>query len=307
MKKQLKYLYENTPLKYPMYPIKYLFDIYRFRLLPEKYVIKSRFKKRFGAYPDLIKPKTLNEKIQWLKLHDRTPLHTICADKYKVRNYVKEKIGEEYLVPLVFETKNVRDVCGKNMPDYPVIIKTNHDSSGGIIIRVRDEHDWAIIQKKLRNLLNRNYYYYDKEWQYKNIERRVIVEKLLIAEDGGIPFDYKIHCFNGKPNFIQVDMDRFIKHTRNLYTIQWEKIEVQLQYPTGSDIAQPLKLEKMLILASKLAKEFYYARIDFYAINEGIYFGEITFHPGGGYEKFTPMEYDLKFGNELKLPIDNDN
>jgi hypothetical protein len=304
MKRQLKYLYDKTSLKYPMYPIKYLFDIYRFKLLPETYVIRTRFKKSFGVKLDLKHPKTLNEKIQWLKLNDRTPLHTICADKFKVRSYVEEKIGEKYLVPLVFETKNVKDICERKMPDYPVIIKTNHDSSGGIIIKDKVKQDWAQIQKKLRNLLKRNYYYYDKEWQYKNIERRIIVEKLLISENGGIPFDYKVHCFNGKPHFIQVDMDRMVKHKRNLYTPQWEKIEAQLMYPSGKDVKRPTELNSMLELASSLAKEFIYARVDFYAIRNEIYFGEITFHPEGGYGNFSPREYDLKFGSNLKLPID---
>lgn len=304
MKKKLKYLYDKTPLKYPMYPLKYLYDIYRFRLLPETYFIRTTFKKRLGFSPDLNHPKTLNEKIQWLKLNDRAPLHTKCADKYKVRNYVEEIIGDKYLVPLVFETKRIYDICDENIPNYPVIIKTNHDSSGGIIIKDKTKQNWSKIQNHLRKLLKRNYYYRDKEWPYKNIERRIIVEKLLIAEDGGIPFDYKIHCFNGEPHFIQVDMNRMVEHKRNLYTPQWEKLEVQWLYPTGVDIIKPIGLNKMLQLASKLAKKFIYARIDFYAIRDEIYFGEITFHSEGGWEPFLPSEWDFKLGSKLKLPID---
>ena len=279
-----------------------LWELYRFRLMPEKYFIRKVYKRRFNVYPDLKHPKTLSEKVQWLKLNDRTPLHTICADKYKVREYVKEKIGDEYLIPLIFETKNVNDICMENMPSYPIIIKTNHDSSGGIIIRDKTKHDWGKAQKHLRVLLKKNYYYDHKEWQYKNIERRIIVEKLLIAENGGIPFDYKIHCFNGEPHFIQVDIDRMIDIKRNLYTTQWEKMDVEWKFPMGKDVSRPLQLNRMLQLASKLAKDFIYARIDFYAIRDEIYFGEITFHPGGGYVVFSPKEWDLKFGSKLKLP-----
>ncbi|OYQ49635.1 hypothetical protein CHX27_01350 [Flavobacterium aurantiibacter] len=176
MKNQIKYLYENTYLKYPMYPVKYAFDFYRFRLLPEEYFLKRRFKQVFGFNPDLKNPKSLSEKIQWLKLNDRTPLHTQCADKFKVREYVKDKVGEQYLVPLVFETKNVADINSNNIPDYPVAIKANHDSSGVVIVRDKNKENWDAIQKKLQSHLKVNYYYYDKEWPYKNIERRIIVE-----------------------------------------------------------------------------------------------------------------------------------
>ena len=304
MKKQLKYLTQKTILKYPLYPLRLLWEFFRFRLLPEEYFIQKIYKKRFSVYPNLKHPKTLSEKVQWLKLNDRTPLHTICADKYRVRDYIKERIGDKYLVPLVFETKNANDISMENMPSYPVIIKTNHDSSGGIIIRDKTKLNWEKTQKNLRNLLKKNYYYDHKEWQYKNIERRIIVEKLLIAENGGIPFDYKIHCFNGEPHFIQVDIDRMIEHKRNLYNTQWERMEVTWKHPMGKDLKKPFQLNKMLQLASKLAKNFIYARIDFYAIRDEIYFGEITFHPGGGFEIFTPIGWDLKLGSKLKLPID---
>jgi hypothetical protein len=304
MTKQLKYLYKKTALKYPLYPFKFLYDVYRFKLLSDSYYISEQYKKKFNVYPDLKHPKTLNEKIQWLKLNERTPLHTMCADKYKVQDYVREKIGDKYLIPLVFETKNVNDICEKNMPNYPVIIKTNHDSSGGIIIKDRTNHNWEETQRRLRKLLKINYYYPQREWPYKNIERRIIVERLLIAENGGIPFDYKVHCFNGKPQFIQVDLDRMGEHSRNLFTPLWEKMEVGLEYPLGEGVKKPIHLDKLLQLASELAKEFTYARVDLYAIHDEIYFGEITFHPGGGLENFSPSEWDLKFGNKLKLPLD---
>ncbi|OYQ49636.1 hypothetical protein CHX27_01355 [Flavobacterium aurantiibacter] len=127
---------------------------------------------------------------------------------------------------------------------------------------------------------------------------------MLIAEDGGIPFDYKIHCFNGKPNFIQVDIDRHTKHKRNLYNTQWQLLDVLLRHSNGPEVPKPAQLQKMVELAAKLSEPFFYARVDFYSIYDDVYFGEITFHPGGGREVFKPIEYDYKLGSELKIPTD---
>ena len=302
-KELLKKLTQTKPLNFIFLPIKALYDFYRYRLLSERYVVSINFKKYFGFYPNLKNPQTFNEKLQWLKLYDRTPLHTICADKFKVREYVKNKIGEQYLIPLAFETKKVSDLTAEKLPDYPLIIKANHDSSGGIIIRDKNEHNFKEIQQKLKKLLTRNYYYYHKEWQYKDIEPRVVVEKLLIAEDGGIPYDYKIHCFNGKPKFIQVDVDRMISHKRVLYTTDWEKMDVQYLYPIGPDVQKPTELEAMLKIAAKLSEDFHFARIDLYTVNQDIYFGEITFTPESGYGFFKPNSFDLEAGKWLTLPI----
>jgi len=198
MLKFTKYLYHNTWVGKKI--IDFVLEIhqyYRTHYIKEELFLKQQFKKRFGRALDLDNPQTFNEKLQWLKLNDRTALHTICADKYKVRDYVKEKIGEEYLVPLVFETKNPKDIIPENLPDYPVIIKTNHASYGGVIVRDKSQHNWKTVQKTLAKSLRINYYYKSKEWQYKNIERRIVVEKLLTGDSGDIPFDYKMHYFNG--------------------------------------------------------------------------------------------------------------
>ncbi len=274
-------------------------------LIPEKTLLKIRFKRILGYTLNLKNPKTFNEKINWLKLHERTILHTICSDKYAVREHIQKLIGPDYLIPLLFETKTPSDIIPESLPDFPFIIKTNHDSGGGIIVREKDKINWAKVRNDLTNRLNSNYSIFGKgEFQYKQIEPRVIVEKLLVDEEGKIPSDFKLHCFNGKLQFTQVDMDRHTNHTRNLYDLNWNFIECKWLYENGRLVDKPSKYDQMKVVAEKLARDFTYARIDLYLVEEHIYFGEITFHPGSGTEKFIPQLWDKKFGEMLTLPID---
>jgi len=209
----MKNIYHGNPVgKFLLFPFIY----YRNYIMSDKTYILKRFKRVMGYNLDLNNPKTLNEKIQWLKLNHNTTLHTQCADKYAVRNYVKNKIGENYLVPLYYSTENSNEIQPEILPEFPFIIKTNHDSSGGIIVKDKSNIDWIKVQKSLKKRLKKNYYYYSKEKQYKDISPRIIVEKLLVDKGGNIPNDYKIHCFNGEPKIIQVDSNRFSNHKRNL-------------------------------------------------------------------------------------------
>lgn len=298
-------------LRFLFFVYSWLKSIYRNYLISDRKAIEIIFKRAFGVAPNLEYPITLNEKIQWLKLNDRTSTHTICADKYKVREYIKNKVGEEYLIPLVFETKDVSNLVSENFPDFPVIIKTNHDSSGGVIIHEKDTVDWKDIQKKFRKLLKRNYYYRSKEWQYKNIERRIIVEKLLKNSGGGIPYDYKVHCFNKKALTIQVDIDRSEDHKRNWYSTNWErepfywsslKSGGKRTDPAKWEVEKPGCLEEMIKLSETLSQDFIYVRVDWYIVNNRIYFGELSFHHDGGLHPILPKEWDYKLGNLLKLP-----
>lgn len=306
MKAMLKKLYHNTAVGHLILsPVKRLYGMYETHLMSDKTFIKRSFKSNFGYEIDLKNPKTLNEKIQWLKLNHRTPLHTLCADKYAVREHIKKKIGAEYLVPLIFHTKNPTDIKPINLPDIPFIIKTNHDNSGHIVVKDKSKIDWNNVQDSLGKKLKRNYYYPGREWQYKKIRPCIIVEKLLIDEKGNIPNDYKFHCFNGHVAFIQVDLDRSIDHKRNLYDAEWKFMDCVWVYDNGYVMEKPQSLSKMLSLAEILAKDFYYVRVDFYYIGSAIFFGELTFSPEGGFGAFTPSEWDIKLGNMLELPIKN--
>lgn len=305
--KLIAHYYRNSDVGY--YLIRPIFLIQQFvlSLLPDEYIIKKQFKSRMGYELDLDNPKTLNEKINWLKLNERNDLQTKVADKFEVRDYVKEKIGKKYLIPLVFESHNANDIKPENLPDIPFIIKANHNSSGGLMVRDKNEINWKNARKRFRRTLRENYFYSTREWQYKNIKPRIIAEELLTYEDGSIPEDYKFHCFNGKLAFIMIDFDRFGSlRTRNLYDKDWNLIPCNWGRPYGKELEKPSNLAELIKIAEKLAKDFIYARIDLYLVKNKIYFGEITFHHNSGHQKFIQEEWDLKFGQQLKLGIENE-
>lgn len=310
MNNLISYIHNNSVFGYHFFkPFKKIVEFLKYRLTSDESKMKSEFKKNLGYPLDLNNPKTLNEKIQWLKINDRTPLHTKCADKYAVREYVSEKVGKEYLIPIVFETKNPRDIIPENLPDFPIIIKANHDSSGGIIVRDKSTVNWIKTQNMLASFLDINYYYRFKEWQYKNIERRIIVEKLLTDDQGAIPFDYKFHCFHGKVEFIQLDLNRFTNHMRNMYDRNWTLlpfnwcnfIDGKPKLENGGHVDKPKCLREMIIIAEKLSEAFKYVRIDLYEFNNRVYFGEVTFHPCSGAKVIHPEEWDYKFGEMIDL------
>jgi len=268
------------------------------------------FRRHLGYFPNLRNPKTLNEKIQWLMLHCRPPLHTQCADKHAVRHYVTEKIGAEYLVPLLYTTENPADITQERLPDAPFIVKTTHGSGGNTIVRDKSTIDWKTLRKQLGKSLRRNFYYLWREWQYKHIKPRIVVEQLLLDEDGNIPADYRVHCFNGQPKIIQVDLDRFIDPKRDFYDTQWQRQPFTWCYwkhgkpnwPNGRDIPAPPQLKQMLNIAEVLSSPFLYARVDLYEVSGRLFVGEITFTPSVGIAIFTPFEWDRKLGDMLTLP-----
>lgn len=296
-------LYRNTVLGYYLIHPFYLVYEKILSMISDESFIKWKFKRHMGYALNLQNPQSFNEKINWLKLNDRTDLHTIAADKYKVREYVASKIGDEHLVPLLFHTDNPRKITAENLPEVPFIIKTNHNSSGGIIVRDKMNVNWSRAQFDLSKLLRENYFYSSREWQYKNIEPRIVVERLLQDKKGNIPFDYKMHCFNGKLIFTQVDLDRQTNHTRNLYDVNWELIPCKWKYNNGRAVVKPKVFEKMTVMAEKIAQDFTYVRVDFYVIEEAIYFGELTFHSESGLGKFDPEHFDNYFGEKLSLPV----
>lgn len=290
--------------------VQFLFHFFKNRLLTDSFKAKSSYKHAFGKYPDLRNPKTLNEKIVWLKLNDRTPLHTICADKYRVRSFVSQQIGEEYLIPLLMDTDKVSDLSPEKLPAEPFVIKTNHNSGGVVLVRNKDNADWKSIRSFFKKKLRENYYHISGEWQYKNIKPRIIIEQLLVDKNEKVPMDYKFHCFNGKVHMIQVDIDRYSNHKRNWYNRFWErepykwtskKPDGSETDPSDSDVPMPENLNHMIRLSEILSEPFDYVRVDWYDLIEQIYFGEITFHHNSGNRPIIPEEWDYRLGQKLIL------
>ena len=256
---------------------------------------------RMGYPCDLADPKTFNEKIQWLKLNERTELHTQCADKLAVRQFVKERLGDQYLIPLLKVFDNSEQVSVDEIGRSSFVIKTNHDSGTVFIVKESKEVDFPLIKSKLKQKLSTNYYPKNREWQYKNIKPKVIVEQLLLTERGDIPNDYKVHCFNGKPKFIQVDTARFSNHQRAIFDVDWNLVDVEYVYEMAKGVCKPASLTEMLRCAERLSEGFSFARVDFFDCDGKLFFGEISFHPESGFGKFKPSSFDRAWGDLIEL------
>ncbi|MFT5249686.1 MAG: hypothetical protein ACI93P_001413 [bacterium] len=274
----------------------------KFNPWTDKRFTQRAYKTAFGRTLDLESPQGFNEKIQWLKLNDRNSTKTLCADKYTVRSYVKSKVGEKYLIPLLLCTRNPLDIGPNNLPEFPIIAKTNHASGQVFIIKDKSYVDFIPIQDSFRYQLRKNFYHAHREWQYKNIIPRILVEKLLLDEEGHIPKDYKVHCFHGVPHYIQVDSERFSEHTRCIYDTEWNLQEIEYNKPRGDVSPRPTKLNEILNLAQVLSNDFIYVRADFYQVGEHVYFGELTFTPEAGRGAFSPLNTDLAWGKLIHLP-----
>ena len=262
------------------------------RLSDEKY-LKKKFFLSMGYPLNLDNPQTFNEKIQWLKLYDRCPEYTMMVDKYAVREYIAKKIGKEYLIPLLGVWDSPDDIDFESLPNQ-FVLKCNHNSGLGLCIcKNKSELDIKKVKRGLKRGLGQDYYLHGREWPYKNVPRKIVCEKYMTDESGVEPKDYKIFNFDGEPKIIEVDYDRFVEHKRNLYTIDWQYIEAEIQYPADPDyhIERPERLEKMLGLARILSEGFSHVRTDFYCIDDHIYFGELTFYHGSGFEKFRPEKF----------------
>ena len=286
--------------------IKYIKGIIKksLRIIPDKLYLKFYYRIKMGTKLNLKNPKSFNEKLQWLKLYDRNPLYTKLADKYEVREYIKNTIGEEYLIPLLGVYDAFDEIDLKKLPNK-FVMKCNHDSASVIICKNKLNFNYTDAKKQITRSLKSNYFWGGREWVYKNIKPRIVIEKYMKNKDDSDLSDYKFFCFNGKVKFFKIDFDRFNNHGANYYDLN-KKImrfgEKVCPPNYNKKIEMPESLNKMIELAEKISKGMIFTRVDFYNINEKIYFGEITFYPAGGFGKFIPEEWDYKIGDMLKIP-----
>lgn len=273
------------------------------KYISDKTYLKLLYETRIGKKLNLKNPITFDEKLQWLKLYDRKDEYTVWADKYEVRNYVAEKLGEQYLIPLLGVWNSADELKLDDLPEQ-FVLKCTHDSASVCICTNKKNFDWNAAMDKLQKSLNQNYYWHSREWPYKNITPRIIAEAYMTDESGTELKDYKIYTFGGEPYLIQVDFDRFHNHRRNLYTTEWKYIDETIEYSKDPNvkIAKPEHLEEMLECSRKLAVGTISLRTDFYSINGKIYFGEITFYQEAGFAHFEHEEFAKKLGDQIKLP-----
>ncbi|MFC1528041.1 ATP-grasp fold amidoligase family protein [Candidatus Neomarinimicrobiota bacterium] len=302
MVKSLKNIYRTSTIGHKVLsPIKWLNDLFWIRIASEESYLKRVYRMAYDLKLNLNNPRTLQEKYLWLRLNDKTKLHTLCADKYLVRNYIKEQIGGEYLIPLLFHTSDPKQLTLENLPNIPFIIKTNHGCKGHIIVYDKAKLNYGELRKKFRKALKSNIYYKSREWQYKNIKPHIIVEELLQKNKEQV-LDYKFHCYNNIVNMIEVYIYAKDGLKINFYKRDWEKLDIRSR-DTESTVPtkRPKRLNTMIKLAQKLSTNFKFVKVDMYNIDGKIFIGELTFTPSMGLQGFIPDEWNLKLGDKLKL------
>jgi hypothetical protein len=272
-------------------------------LIPDKTFQNLIYYRKYARWIDWENPKTFNEKLQWLKVYNRRPEYTDMVDKIKVKEYVAKKLGEEYIIPTLGVWDRAEDIDFNQLPDK-FVLKCNHDSGSVCICKDKSTFDFEATKRKLNRCLKKDMFRPGREWPYKNVERKIFAEALLGDHETNDLRDYKVFNFNGEPKIIQVDFDRFSHHMRNVYDLDWNRLEMEIQYPSNPEkvIDKPQNLQAMLNAATVLSEGIPHARTDFYCVDGKLYFGEITFFHGSGYEVFRPEEWDEKLGKLIILP-----
>ena len=275
------------------------------KFLPDKMHLRLMYRAHTGKKLDLKHPKTYNEKLQWIKLNDRRPLYTQIVDKYAVREYVQEKIGDEYLVPLLGKWDNPEDINFDRLPEQ-FVLKCNHDSGSVIICDSKADFDEVKAKKKLAQCLKRGTYIYGREWPYKNVKPCIIAEQYLVDEETAELRDYKFFVFDGvvKAMFIATDRQSQERPTAfDFFDVEYNHIDMRHGHPNAPYLPEkPLNFDKMKELAMKLSQDIPEVRVDFYEVNGKIYFGEMTLFHHGGFTPFDPDDYDALWGEWITLP-----
>ena len=278
--------------------------LYRYEaVLPDRLCIERQYRAFVGEPLNLDRPRLLSEKIQWLKLHDVTPLHTICADKIRSRDYVRDKVGEEYLIPAFLISNSAQDITPQNIRAERFVAKSNHDWGGVVLCRDRSRFDWAGTRDHLGAQLQKPFWKTFRERAYKDIPPGIIVESLLEPADGGLAGGYKFFCFHGRPTLVQLVDGRDGWPSWTMYDLDWNMLPVwrRGRPRTESPQEKPDTLAAMAEIAEHLSQPFRFCRVDLYEVEGRIYFGEIAFYPEAGYRPFEPLDFDRELGDLLRL------
>ena len=271
-------------------------------IVSDKTCVKWRYRASLGKSLDLENPKTFNEKLQWIKLYDHKPIYTTMVDKYAVKGYVADRIGQQHIIPTLGVWDRFEDIDFTTLPEQ-FVLKCTHDSGGLVICKDKSKLDMQTARKKIKKSLATNYYYVAREWPYKNVKPRIIAEKYMVDDSGTELRDYKVMCFGGEPKIIQYHMGRFGCHTQDLYDASWNKLDVIQGMPMSDVVLEkPVFLEEMLELSAKLSAGIPHIRVDWYYVQDQLYFGELTFFDGSGFYDFEPEEWNAIAGSWIQLP-----
>lgn len=275
-----------------------------FRKIPDSLYLKCQYYLSRHEKLNLKNPLNFNQKIQWLKIYYKNPLYTKLADKYDAREYVENRVGNKYLIPLLGLYNKFE---GINFNEFPkqFVLKCNHDGGSVIICKNKDTFNYEKAKNKIESCLKINYCdaFEYREWQYKNIKPKIMAEQYLVNSTGEEANDYKFFCFNGEPRVLYVSLigegEPFMKY----FDTEWNCLDFDTGYKTlEQEIKKPDNLDEMLLICRKLSENIPFVRVDLYLVDGKIYFGEFTFTPYGGYYPFNPPEWNKIFGDWLQLP-----
>lgn len=279
------------------------YDNHRFaRFIPDKLHLKCLFKKYMNTKLNLSNPKTFSEKLQWLKLYNRRPEYTVMVDKIGVKEYISEKIGTDFIIPTIGIYNSVDEIPFDELPEK-FVIKCTHDSGSVFICDKKKGLNIDYVKKEITLRLNRNFFWYGREWVYKDIAPKIIVEKFISDENGNCPVDYKFFCFNGKMEIFKIDYNRFSKHSANYYDKECRLLEfgeVNCMPDHSIKLELPENFNEMIHIAETLSQNIPFLRVDLYSINKHIFFGEMTFYPASGIVPFS-LNGNMVIGDLLDL------
>ena len=275
------------------------------KFIPDKQMIKFQYYVKLKRKLNLNNPQRYTEKIQWYKLNYRNEDMPICVDKYRVREYIHRKGLDDILVNLYATYDKAEDIVIEDLPNK-FILKTTNGSGTNIICKNKSKIDEHVLKEKVATFLKQSSASAGREWAYSYVQPKIIIEELLedpTTPDGSIN-DYKILCFNGKPEYIVLDVNRFTNHKRNIYDTQWNNLYIASDCPCADGVyAPPENLTEMLHIAELLSKGFPAVRVDLYSVGGKVYFGELTFFPWSGYVQYTPDSFDYEMGEKFILPV----
>jgi len=302
---------KNGYMEMIYYRIKYFVAVFLGKIWSKEKYARWFYNLYTGRELNLEDPKRFDEKIWWLKLNNRDPKLTLCSDKIAVRDYVTEAGYADILIPNIAVYDSVNDISFDTF-ESEVVVKCNHNSGGLLFYNphsLPSKKELKLAKKRLSYIKKCDASVLSKEWNYKNIKPRILVEKVIRDKEGNLPLDYKFMCFDGEPKLLFLDLglindDKTYNHKypRNIYDMDFNLLPVFETRPNADyDVRKPDNFDKMVEVARKLSQPFPHCRVDLYNVDGRVYFGEITFYHGGGCNKIEPEEWDLKMGSWIDL------
>jgi len=274
-----------------------------FFFVPDKIYISILFYLETGKKADFKNPVTFNQKLQWLKINNRNPYYTDMSDKIKAKEIVKNLIGDEYIIKNIGIFDSVNEINISKLP-YKFVIKTNH-SSGSSLVVDKNKDNFENILKHIKKDLKRNYFYVWREWPYKDIKPKILIEEYITDESSYELKDYKFFCFNGEPLYLYIASDRFSNSSKihfDFFDIDFNRLNIKNKYENSKkDFIKPENYDKMVDICRVLSKNIPHVRIDLYNKNGQIYFGEFTFYHFSGMVNFEPDEWDYLLGDKIDI------